>query len=233
VRKELKLSDEDGAKFQSLNEKWTQERRRIEQDQDLRADERRARLAALAEDHERVVEELLSAAQMKRLRQIHVQSQRLFAFKNPAIVKELGLTSEQRSQIRDIERNMFAQRGPRPEGPGRDNAERERNDRGPEDFKPGESERPFRGPGRGGEGPREGRGGQGRGPNFGQGPGGPGGRGRGPDKHWEEMEAAMKSAIDEVLAILSPQQRATWDGLVGDPFTGPFEVPGFGPGRPF
>jgi serine/threonine protein kinase len=226
VRKELQLSDEIGTKLAQLHEKWEQERRQLEKE-GARADDRRAKLA---EEHERIIEELLSPAQMQRLRQIHIQSQRLFAFKNPAVVKELGLTSQQRGQIREIERKLFAQRGPRFEGP--DNRPHPNDIGFSGDAKPGESERPFRGPGRGGEGPREGsgpRGGQGRGPIFGQGPG----RGRGPDKHWEEMENAMKSAIDEVLAILTPEQRETWDALVGAPFTGPFEGPGFGPGRPF
>jgi hypothetical protein len=166
----------------------------------------------MAEAHEDELEEVLTAAQLKRVRQIYLQSQGLFALKDPTIVKELGLTSEQRSQIRDIEREMFARRferggffgggGPGPRmgpGPGPGN-------RGPRDEEPGRRPDPKDPP----DGPRGNR------------------RPPGPEPRDRQLQ---QEVLEKALAVLTFDQRAKWDELVGEKFSGPLDGPGFGPPR--
>jgi Spy/CpxP family protein refolding chaperone len=191
----------------------------------LTMEERRARLVAMAEQHEQELEALLTVAQLKRLRQIHLQTHGLFAFKNQAIVKELALTAEQRSQIRDIERESFARRFEHGPGP-------RFGEIGPPNG-PGE---------RGRDG--GGRDGGGRRPDFAR--GGPGGRGpqglgqrEENDKRRQEEEKERfaeekqrrDEAMEKVLALFTDEQRSKWQELIGQPFDGPLAGPGFGPPR--
>jgi hypothetical protein len=67
-------------------------------------------MVAVAEAHEQALAEVLSKDQLQRFRQIGLQSQGIFAFKDPEIVKSLKLTREQRADIRQIERGMFGRR---------------------------------------------------------------------------------------------------------------------------
>ena len=41
-----------------------------------------------------------------------------------------------------------------------------------------------------------------------------------------DLEARAKNAVAEIVALLSPAQRATWERLIGRPFNGPMIFPG-------
>src|SRR5215471_17865552 len=70
-------------------------------------EEERRRLVAIAEDHNRELERLLTEKQRDRLGQIVLQYSGIFAFKSPEIEQELNLVTEQRRAIRDIERDIW------------------------------------------------------------------------------------------------------------------------------
>jgi serine/threonine protein kinase len=82
--------------------------------------ERGRRAVERARAYEVEVSGLLTPAQRTRLRQIGLQAEGPGAFSEPEVVAELGLTAEQRDQIRTIEdETLFGwMRGPRPTEPG-------------------------------------------------------------------------------------------------------------------
>lgn len=122
VRDELGLSSDGELQLVALLGEWSEQRDALmEELSELNDDERRSRLFAIASQHEHELDEILTVAQVKRFRQLAVQSQGIFAFKDPDIVRALALTSEQRRSIRDIERELFHSHM--------------RNDRGPPDSK--------------------------------------------------------------------------------------------------
>jgi serine/threonine protein kinase len=81
--------------------------------------ERGRRAVERARSYESEVNELLTAAQRFRLRQVALQAEGPGAFGEPEVVSELKLTPEQREQIRTIEEEAFFgwMRGPRPGKP--------------------------------------------------------------------------------------------------------------------
>ena len=123
VQEALKLSDEQHEQLTALLKKW-------KQDGDanwriiwsLPEDERRRRLVAIAEEHDRALDGALSASQRQRLTEITTQNAGIFAFKNPDLARSLKLTTEQRKAIREIERDTWRRsfvttgtdRGPEP-----------------------------------------------------------------------------------------------------------------------
>jgi eukaryotic-like serine/threonine-protein kinase len=156
------------------------------------------RLATLLRAYQESLTTALSPMQSERLQQIARHLRAPFVFRNPEIIDALQLTAEQRSEINNIiadERKVGGGRPPggRPPGrrpPPRDILEIQ------EFVGAGESNGP---PPRGDRPPRGNRGGPPpRGP-FGS-------------------EAARKRALARILAILTPDQRAKWDVLVGPPF---------------
>ncbi len=121
VRQELVLSDEQESQLQALLALWAEEReQQREEFGKLREEQRRGRLVAIAQEHESALAAVLTSAQQSRFRQLALQSQGIFAFKDPDVVRALELTTEQRGKIREIEREMFAAhfRGPPPERDG-------------------------------------------------------------------------------------------------------------------
>ena len=69
------------------------------------------------------------------------------------------------------------------------------------------------------------------GPPPGHGPDGPhGGHGQG-DQHGPREQSA--SAVEKIKALLTPEQKARWQELTGEPFKGSGPPPGPPPGRPF
>ena len=118
VVEELKLTDEQETKLDGLQKKWHLERQKFfEEVHNLTEEARRSRMVQGAKEHEAALAGLLNVMQQERFRQISIQSQGLFAFKEPEIVRNLELNSEQRAKIRDIERELFS-RAFRPGGPG-------------------------------------------------------------------------------------------------------------------
>lgn len=123
VQEALHLAPEQKARLDDLLKGWSAERTAIfTETQALDEDARRQRFVRMAEEHDRALAEALSEQQRQRVKQIVIQAQGLFAFKDSEIVKALDLTVEQRKAVRDIEREIFAQGGgggpPMRRGPG-------------------------------------------------------------------------------------------------------------------
>jgi len=74
----------------------------------LDEDARRRESVKLAEQYDRALMEILSPAQLERLKQLAIQSQGVFVFREPEIVDALEITSEQRAAIRTIEHDTLA-----------------------------------------------------------------------------------------------------------------------------
>jgi hypothetical protein len=108
VRKDLGLEGETNATVKKLVDEWSEERHQFfKESPRLAEEERRRKEAAAAEKHDRALSELLTPAQRKRLGQIALQSQGLFAFKDREIAHALELSLEQREAIREIEHRTF------------------------------------------------------------------------------------------------------------------------------
>jgi serine/threonine protein kinase len=123
VQRELQLSGEQESQLDAVLQQWSEERAAFfAQLRGLSEEERRTELLATVDEHESVLASLLTPAQVRRYKQIAIQWQGLAAFKEPEIVKSLALTSEQRAQIREIERETFFRPfgggGPDRPGPG-------------------------------------------------------------------------------------------------------------------
>ena len=208
VQDELKLSDVQKVQL----EQWLEERRKFQDTMHRASEKDREALVAVAERQEAELESLLSDKQLKRFRQLVIQSRGLLAFKDRDVIRELELTPEQRSKIREIEREIWGQRfhGP-PDGrrpppdaaPGRDFREDGRRKNGPPEFgADGPLEEERRGPGRDHlSGPR--------------------GRDRRPMQVW----------VEKALGLLTNDQLAKWQALTGEPLAG-LEPFGPGPGPP-
>lgn len=212
-------------------------------DQQQRVESARANESALTK--------ILRSEQIERLSQIALQCQGPIVFKDPALAKRLGLTAEQKEQIWTIETTAMARfGGPHgPDGPGGPGGlGGPGGGPHPDGFRGGPDGPPDRfGPGGPGDGPPPERpplGGPGGprgagGPppdDFGgpEGPGGPRGPrdrgfGRRPEDRGRdrsdvmpaEVESRAKRAVADIVALLTPAQRATWAKLIGRPFTGP------------
>ncbi|MFG0290905.1 MAG: serine/threonine protein kinase [Rhodopirellula sp. JB044] len=175
----------------------------------------------LARDFSDFVNERITPQQMKRLRQIMAQQMLPFTFKSAHMERELGLSSEQRDAINRIIETTRPRRGNGREGPGRG---------GPPRFGgPGMNGFSFGGSSRGGggRGSRRDQGGGERRPDEGPGnwnePGMPDGD---PERHRDVLEferaksIATQNTVNEILKILTPEQRLKWDDVIGEPFEG-------------
>jgi serine/threonine protein kinase len=111
VHRELHLTSDQQAALAKMVDDWSDERQsQFDELRSLPEGDRRRGIVALAEKHESALARLLAADQLQRFKQISIQAQGLFAFKEPEIVRTLALTNEQRTMIRDIERNIFMRR---------------------------------------------------------------------------------------------------------------------------
>jgi hypothetical protein len=210
VQRDLGLSPERRAELNDLLATWSAQRRELFDGSDRDEATRRATMVAWAEEHDQELARMLTPEELHRFRQICIQSQGVFAFKEPEVVRRLGLTASQRAEIRNIERQVFAGRfrGPGFGAPGFGEPRGGRP--GGPDF--AGTARPHEGP-PGGERPmRE------RGP-VGPPDGGP----RGPDHIFPG--ALHEEAIAGVVALLTPEQANRWEELIGKPLEGLVEPP--------
>jgi serine/threonine protein kinase len=222
VLDDLGFPDDTRDVLKEILQKSREERDRVSRETQG-SDSRRHRYVEIAEDREAKLSLVLTDAQWKRLRQISIQTQGLFAFKEPEIVRELQLTSEQRLAIREIESDVFTVSmrmpgGRPPPPPHDDDGRRSPGPHGPPGHPPDgppphdddkwieplDGHRPPHGPG--------GPGGPGRG---GPPPGGPGPR----DMGWR-IRMGRKESVERVLKLLTEEQVRRWNDLVGKPFTG-------------
>ncbi|MCC7423439.1 MAG: serine/threonine protein kinase [Planctomycetaceae bacterium] len=190
------------------------------------SDSRRRRYVEIAEEREQKLSLILTDAQWRRLRQISIQTQGLFAFKEPEIVQALQLTPEQRLAIREIESDIFAfapraPGGPRPPPPHGENRGRPPGPPGPfgpippphddRGLRDGDNEKwiePLDGfrPERRAGGPGS--------------PGGPGHGGPGPRDVGFRIRMNRKESVEKVLKLLTEEQVRRWNELIGKPFAG-------------
>jgi serine/threonine protein kinase len=112
----------------------------------LTAEERRRRFLELARANESAVEQVLTAAQLHRLRQIALQAQGPMAFREPEVIAALKLTTAQRERIRAIEADVFFLRPDRPLSPGPGPGGRDKGPGSPPPRPPGTSGGPPRRP---------------------------------------------------------------------------------------
>ena len=128
ICEDLELTDAQEQKLAELLPRWFGEKMKVfEQIRNDKEGDRRRRLVDLAAEHDRVLNELLLPTQRERLNQVAIQSAGVAAFREPDIVRELELTSEQRAAVREIEfQAMISGIGRRPMG-GWDREERRRN----------------------------------------------------------------------------------------------------------
>lgn len=144
---------------------------------------------------EEEVKQILNEGQFHRFEQLVLQFEGPTAVMRPEIGEVLGLTDQQREQIREIMAEA------RPEGR-----------RGGE-FGQGGGQR-----GQGGQGGGVGQGGGQRGQ------GGEAGQGQRPTPPTpEEMEARRKELEAKLMSVLTADQKAKWQSMLGAPFT--FEKP--------
>jgi hypothetical protein len=106
VKKELKVSEEQGKK---LEEFATQMREKRQGLRDLDPEERRAKMAELNKESEKALGEILTAEQNKRLKQISYQISGARAFNNPDVVSALKITDEQKSDLQKINQEAMTQ----------------------------------------------------------------------------------------------------------------------------
>jgi serine/threonine protein kinase len=127
IQEDLKLSEEQEQKIAQASEEMEYKRPGAFEDlRRLSPNEQIRRVEEMAKESAKVVAEILSPEQGKRLRQIALQLQGPLAFENAELAAALRLTTEQRRQIEAIQVESFVPRGgPRHHGdPGR----------GPRDF---------------------------------------------------------------------------------------------------
>jgi serine/threonine protein kinase len=205
VIRELRLDERQDEQVKELLAAWEQQKQQLRPVLESLHDddERRRRFVELAEQRESDLEMVLMDLQLKRLGQLALQAQGVWAFKEPDVVAALELTSEQRAAIRKIEREQFGHGAGRgrepPDGPGPRPDRRPPRDHGPhEDGPPDEG--PRGGPRRD-RGPREGGAHDHRPPP-------------------RENEHDDKHAVAGVLALLTSTQLTRWQELTGRPVDG-------------
>jgi len=161
-------------------------------------------MTELAQAFNAFVTEQLSAAQMERLRQIGRQERLPFTFKMSEVVAALELTRQQREDVNRILEETRPNRGDGKEGPDLGGPPR------------------FGGPNRGGgpNGPRHDESRFDGTPADGPPRDGFHDGDRGRMRFDTARSASVQNTVKHILDILTPQQRAKWDALIGEPFEG-------------
>lgn len=204
VQADLALEDRQCEQIEAVTEQSTP--KRLDSFRDfhrLTPAQRRTKFLEFARANEQVMRDTLTPLQLQRLEQISLQFRGPQAFSQPEIVSRLKLTEDQSQAIRQIVVESFASMWDHggPGGPPPD----------PNHGGPGGPQPPPRQdhgvPG----GPQ---------PPPGQDHGGPGGPPPGPSR-----EASTRTAMEKILAVLTPAQLAEWKALTGTPFQGVWTMP--------
>lgn len=111
VQKEIKASEEQASKLNAFAEEMRGKQREAFQGfQDLSQEERREKMQAFQKtmqaDMNKALGEILKPEQVKRFHQIQVQTAGPNAFMMEHVQKQLNLTDDQKSKIRDITQEM-------------------------------------------------------------------------------------------------------------------------------
>jgi eukaryotic-like serine/threonine-protein kinase len=214
VQSDLQLSDVQRDKINDVLAALRRDRAAGDADPEQKSLGGEKRLTALLRTHERALSAVLTAQQVERLQQIARQQRAPFVFRSAEVINALQLTPEQRRQVNTIieeeridssGRPLLARLGgpssdPSPDRLGPDGRGPRGGPRGPDRIDEMLDE--FLGPA----------------PHPDDHPAGPppGPFGRhGPPPG---IAASKKRAVTRILAILTPEQRATWQRLTGRPF---------------
>jgi eukaryotic-like serine/threonine-protein kinase len=110
IQNELTFTSRQIQDAASLFERWENQSAALREAMRTADEEHRRReLAEVASQQSKDLQKLLTPAQMQRFRQLAIQSRGVFAFQDPELASTLELTDDQRSMIRQIERDMFAE----------------------------------------------------------------------------------------------------------------------------
>jgi hypothetical protein len=119
VQEDLRPSDEQRVQIvelsRRLGEQWMESFREFHR---LTAEERRRRFLELARANDAAVTAILTPVQLRRLRQIALQSKGTAAFRDPDVVANLKLTADQKERVRAIEAETIFGKPERPRSPG-------------------------------------------------------------------------------------------------------------------
>lgn len=108
VQKELKLTSEQETRLKEFLAQWSQQRQLFfDRSRSQNTESRRTELLASDVEREKMLASILQPSQLKRYREIAIQSLGAAAFREPDIIKALSLTSQQRMEIRDVEKDVF------------------------------------------------------------------------------------------------------------------------------
>lgn len=134
VQTDLGVTEEQRGQLLQFQSQMEQERDELFSTANVSAEERQRRFVAFAEAQGSRLNAILTTPQQERLRQISLQSQKVFAFQEPEIIEQLDLTSDQQKKIREIESQLFFRFDRKPfDGPPGD----EFHEPPPHDRKPG------------------------------------------------------------------------------------------------
>ncbi|QVL32771.1 hypothetical protein KIH39_02295 [Telmatocola sphagniphila] len=212
VQAELKVTDEQKEKLKAamdeLMPKLQEQRKEMfgkmaelkELPQEERAKKMAEMMKELNDPVEKKINEVLKTEQQSRLKQIGLQEQvRMMGptvFVSEDVSKQLTINDEQKTKITSLAEEF-----------GKDRREMMGGSGG----------------GGGNKGGNRGNGGKGGG-GFGKGGGGFGGFGMDPETR-KKLDALVKEYVEKVNAILTPEQKAAWKKMTGEPFEVKYPAP--------
>ena len=110
VQDELKVTEDQTSKLTTFAEEMQAKQREAFQGfQDLSAEERQTKIAAMQADLKKGLAEILKPEQTKRFEQIQIQQMGAGAFGMPRVSEALKITAEQKTKFQEINQAMMAQ----------------------------------------------------------------------------------------------------------------------------
>ena len=106
VQKELKMTDDQKGK---LDDFFAGMREKMQDAFQLEGEERAKKMQEIQKENEKTLASILKPEQVKRLKEIGYQQAGGMAFSNPEVAKELAITDEQKTQLRELNQNMMAE----------------------------------------------------------------------------------------------------------------------------
>jgi Spy/CpxP family protein refolding chaperone len=109
VQDELKLSEDQLAKIKAESAKQEKAMQEL-REQGLGREEQISKRRELNQQSDKAAEEILKPDQLKRLQQIRLQLRQTRAFQDEKVAKELNLTEDQKTKIKEIQDDAGRQR---------------------------------------------------------------------------------------------------------------------------
>ncbi len=110
LQKELKITDDQKGKFKDVAEKQTEQTKKLRElftgggarPDRAKMQEIQAEMTKVRDEVKKVTEDVLTSDQKKRIKQLEVQMMGLRAFTNEEVVKELKISDEQKTKIKEV-----------------------------------------------------------------------------------------------------------------------------------